>query len=162
MITVNKLFGLFAALLLSVSAYAADIQVQSASATASAPGQEVGKADLTIISKVGATLLAASSPVAKSVEMHSMSNDNGMMKMREVKAIALPAGKRVNLGESGYHLMLMGLKAPLKAGDKVPLTLNVSLADKSKVSIQVIAEVKPLSGMDMTGHDDMHEHHHMH
>ncbi len=160
MITINKILGLCAALLLSTAACATDIQVLSAWATASAPGQAVGKADLVLVSKGGAMLTGASSTVAKSVELHSMSNEGGMMKMREVKTIALPAGKRVNLGESGYHLMLMGLKAQLKVGDKVPLTLTVSSADKGKVSIPVMAEVKPVAGMDMSGHEDMH--HHMH
>ncbi|HZW85954.1 MAG TPA: copper chaperone PCu(A)C, partial [Gallionella sp.] len=101
---INKLLGLLGVLLFSTGVYAADIQVEGAWVAASAPGQEVGKADLTIISKDGATLSGVSSPVCKSVELHSMSNANGMMKMREVQGIALPAGKRVNLGESGYHL----------------------------------------------------------
>ncbi|HZW86244.1 MAG TPA: copper chaperone PCu(A)C [Gallionella sp.] len=158
---INKLLGLLGVLLFSTGVYAADIQVEGAWAAASAPGQEVGKADLTIISKGGATLSGVSSPVCKSVELHSMSNANGMMKMREVQGIALPAGKRVNLGESGYHLMLMGLRAPLKAGDSVPLKLNIRLADKSSIKINVMAVVKSLAGMEPASHDDMHEPHRM-
>jgi copper(I)-binding protein len=84
------------------------------------------------------------------------------MKMREVKAIELPAGKRVGLGESGYHLMLIGLKAPLKAGEAVPLTLNVRLADKRIVKVEVRAEIRPLTearAMPQGGGHMHHEHH---
>jgi hypothetical protein len=66
------------------------------------------------------------------------------MKMREVKSIKLPAGKLVDLEDSGYHLMLIGLKAPLKAGDSVPLTLNIELADKSIMTVEAKAEVNTL------------------
>jgi periplasmic copper chaperone A len=74
----------------------------------------------------------------------TMAHDSGMMKMREVPAIELPAGKRVNLGESGYHLMLIGLKAPLRAGDSVPLTLDIKVSNHT-VNIEAKAEVKPLT-----------------
>jgi hypothetical protein len=92
--------------------------------------------------------------------MHSMVHDGGMMKMREVKAISLPAGKRVNLGDSGYHLMLIGLKAPLKAGDSVPLMLKVELADKRTVTVEAKAEVKPLTEGRPAGMGEMHKHGH--
>jgi copper(I)-binding protein len=72
--------------------------------------------------------------------------------MRQVNAIDLPAGKRVSLRDSGYHLMLIGLKAPLKAGERVPLTLTVKSGDK-EFKIDASAEVKPLVG---GGHQHMH------
>lgn len=144
----NKLFrlgGLLAALLLSASVHAGDIRVEGAWARATAPGQDAGMADLTLTSKQAATLVAVSSTVSNSVEMHSMTHEGGMMKMREVKAIALPAGQRVNLGDSGYHLMLIGLKAPLKAGDSVPLTLKVEVAGKV-ASVEAKAEIRAMGG----------------
>jgi copper(I)-binding protein len=101
--------------------------------------------DLAITSAKGATLVGFSSPACKRPEMHSMAHDNGMMKMREVQAIELPAGRRVGLGESGYHLMLIDLQGPLKAGSSVPMTLNIRLADKSTVNVEVSAEVKQLT-----------------
>ncbi len=61
---------------------------------------------MTISSKQAATLVGASTPASKTVELHRMWEENDMMKMREVMAIELPAGKRVNLHDSGYHLML--------------------------------------------------------
>jgi copper(I)-binding protein len=140
-------FGvLLAALLLSTSVFAGDIKVEKAWARATAPGQDSAGVDLTIISKQDATLVGASSPACKSIELHSMTmaHDSGMMKMREVPSIELPAGKRVNLGESGYHLMLTGLKSPLKAGESVPLTLDIKVS-KRKVKIETRAEVRPLT-----------------
>src|SRR5512145_3154873 len=127
----NKLYGfgvLIAALLLSVSAYAGDIRVEGAWSRATTPGQNTGMADVTITSKLAATLVGAVSAASTSVELHSMTHEGGMMKMREVKAIELPAGKSVNLGENGFHLMLIGLKSPLKAGETIPLTLSIQTA----------------------------------
>ncbi|MDD2916120.1 MAG: copper chaperone PCu(A)C [Gallionella sp.] len=138
-------FGwLVTALLLSVGAYAGDIQVEGAWARATVPGQDSGMVDLSITSKQAASLIGVYSPVAGSVELHSMTHEGGMMKMREVKSIELPAGKTVNLGQSGYHVMLNGLKAPLKAGENLPLTLNIRISGNSTVKIKTRAEIKPL------------------
>jgi periplasmic copper chaperone A len=138
--------GLLAALLLSTSVFAGDIQVEKGWARATAPGQDAAGVDLTITSKQAASLVGASSPVCKTIELHSMSMDHasGMMKMGEVPAIELPAGKPVNLRDGGYHLMLNGLKAPLKAGDSIPLTLEIKVS-KRTVKIETKAEVRPLT-----------------
>lgn len=150
-------FGaLLAALFLSVQVYAGDVQVDGAWARATAPGQGDGMVDMAIASSQAATLVGISSPACKSVELHSMVHEGGMMKMREVKELALPAGKSVKLGESGYHLMLIGLKAPLKEGDNVPLTLSVRLADKRMQKIETRAEVRPLASSASQDHQHMH------
>ena len=83
-----------------------------------------------------------------------------MMRMREVKAIELPAGKTVNLGESGYHLMLDGLNAPLKEGETVPLTLSIMVGKQGVVKVETTVEVKSLTATEAESHDD--EHMHMH
>lgn len=153
-------FGWFAAaLLISFASYAGDIEVREGWIRASAPGQDQGGADLSIISKQSATLVGASSPVCKTVQLHTMTNENGMMRMREVKEIELPAGKRVNLRESGYHLMLIGLKAPLKEGDTVPLTLSIKVGEQGVVKVETSAEVKSLTAT--VPQSDEHEHMHM-
>lgn len=154
-------FGCFlAAMLFSAAIHASDIQVENAWARATAPGQEAGMADLTMTSKQAAALLVASSPVCKTVEIHSMTHENGVMKMREVKMIELPAGKSMNLGESGYHLMLIGLKAPLKAGEAVPLTLTFRVGSRM-AKVETKAEVRPLTEAkpapkEMSGHKHGH------
>lgn len=159
----TRLYGLLAlicASLLSTGVHAGDIQIDGAWSRATAPGQTAGMVDATITSKQPARLIGAVSAVSSSVELHSMTHEGGMMKMREVPAIELPAGKPVNLGESGYHLMLIGLKSPLKAGATVPLTLKVQTADKRMVNVEMIAEVKPLGESKPETKHDEHMHHH--
>jgi len=152
--------GLLAAWLLSASVYAGDIQIEGAWSRATAPGQENASVDLSITSKQPAILQGVSSEVCRVGELHSMVQEDGMMKMREVKGIELPAGKLVNLGKSGYHLMLFGLKAPLKAGEKITLTLTFKLADNRTVKVDAVAEVKPLTATKAPSQQDKHEHMH--
>jgi periplasmic copper chaperone A len=91
-----------------------------------APGQRVAGAYMELRSDAAAVLVRASSPVAARVELHSMSLDGGVMKMRQVENIALAAGKTVKLAPGALHLMLVDLKRPLKEGEQVPLTLAIS------------------------------------
>jgi copper(I)-binding protein len=83
-------------------------------------------------------LIGASSPVAKSVEIHTMSMDNGVMKMREVGTIELKPGEKIMMQPGGgYHLMLMGLTQQLKPGDRFPMTLTFEKAGKKEVNVAV-------------------------
>ena len=85
------------------------------------------------------TLLAATAAVASRVELHSMRMDGDVMQMRQVDAIALPAGKTVELKPGGWHLMFIGLKAPLKAGDKFPMKLKFERAGEVEVTVNIDA-----------------------
>ena len=109
-------------------------------ARATAPGQPVGGGFMTIANK-GADdhLLSATATAAKSIELHSMSMEGDVMRMRQVEAIALPAGQSVELKPGALHMMFMGLKAPLKAGDKVPVTLKFEKAGELTVMVRVQA-----------------------
>lgn len=70
-------------------------------------------------------LVRASSPAASRVEIHWMEMEDDVMTMREMEeGIEIPAGGAVELAPGGYHLMLVGLAAPLTQGEHVPLTLN--------------------------------------
>ena len=102
----------------------------------------VGAGYVTIVNtgKAADQLVSASSPVAGKVEIHTMTMNGGVMKMRPLPAgIALPAGKTTALKPGGYHLMLIGLKAPLVEGKLVPLTLNFARAGTVKVELKVEA-----------------------
>ena len=145
MVNLLRFSGLLAALFISASVYAGDIRVENAWARATAPGQDAASVDLSITSKHPATLVGVSSGVSKTAQLHSMVTEDGMMKMREVAFIALPAGKTVNLGESGYHLMLNGLKAPLKEGETVPLTLSFKVVKHGVLKIKTRAVVRSLT-----------------
>lgn len=117
-----------------------DLQVDHPHARATVPGQPSGAAYLSIENK-GKTadkLIAVSSPVAKSAEIHTMSMEGNVMKMREVQVIEIAPGAKVEMKPSdGYHLMLMGLKQPLKKDDKFPLTLTFEKAGKLNIDVHV-------------------------
>ena len=115
-------------------------------ARATVPGQPVGGGYLKLDNKGAADrLLSASAGVAGSVELHSMSMEGDVMRMRQVDSIALPAGKTVELKPGGLHIMFMGLKAPLKAGDSFPMKLKFEKA--GEVTVQVKVEAPGQDGM---------------
>ena len=91
-----------------------------------------------ITSARGGTLVSVSSPAAGVVEIHEMSMDGDVMKMRALtQGLALPAGKAVELKPGGYHVMLMDLKRQLKAGDTVPVTLVIVGADQQRETLEI-------------------------
>lgn len=146
---------LAAALLISLAslpAWAANISVTNAWARATMPGQPVGGAYMKIQSDADARLLSASSSAVPRVEVHEMKMDGDVMRMREVKAIDLPKGKTVSLEPGGYHIMLMGLKKPITAGEVIPLTLVVE-SDGKKQTVEVKAEVRAMNGGAMQHHN---------
>ena len=117
-----------------------DINIGHPYARTTATGQASGGGYLKLENK-GADdkLLSASADVAASVELHSMSMEGDVMRMRQVDGIALPKGKTVELKPGGLHIMFMGLKAPLKSGDKFPLKLKFEKAGEVTVTVNVEA-----------------------
>jgi periplasmic copper chaperone A len=97
-----------------------------------------------ITSTQGGRLVSASSPVAGVVEIHEMSMEGNVMKMRPVAGVDLPAGKPVELKPGGYHVMLMDLKQQAKVGERVALTLIIEGKDGKRETIAVNAPVKSL------------------
>ncbi len=125
-------------------------------------GQKATGAFMTLTSATEAKLMSATSPVAGVVEIHEMSMDGGVMRMGAVKGgLPLPAGKAVELKPGGYHVMLMDLKQPVKAGDTVPLSLVIEGADKKPQTVEVKATVKAL-GAQPAAKMDAHMHDHKH
>lgn len=82
-------------------------------------------------------LLAARSPLARVVELHTHVRDGEVMRMRPVEAIPLPPGQEVRLQPGGLHIMLIGLNAPLRQGERVPLTLVFERAGEVTVELAV-------------------------
>lgn len=155
-----RLTALLFGVLLSTFIHAADIQVEGAWARATLPDQDDGMVSFAITSKQDATLIGITSTACKSVEIHSMTHDNGMMKMREMKTVALPAGKAVDFEKRGYHLMLIGLNSPLKEGGNVPLTLHIKNKNQRMIDIKTLAAVKSITAVKATDGEDAHSHHH--
>ncbi|MCS7102211.1 MAG: copper chaperone PCu(A)C [Burkholderiaceae bacterium] len=117
---------------------AGDLTVEEPWARATVGGQANGAAYLKI-RNAGATdkLLSASAPVASVVELHTHVMDGNVMRMRKVEAIDITGGAVTELKPGGLHVMLIGLKAPLKAGEKFPLTLKFERAGEVKVDVEV-------------------------
>jgi copper(I)-binding protein len=113
-------------------------------------------------------LVEVSSPAAKTVQIHEMSMQGDVMKMRAIKGLDVPADKPVELKPGSYHIMLMDLTAQIKAGDTVPLTLVFEGADKKRETVTVKATARsPMGGPQGQGmrdkmHEQMHDdkHHH--
>ncbi|AUH53709.1 hypothetical protein CXB49_19765 [Chromobacterium sp. ATCC 53434] len=83
-------------------------------------------------------LVSASTPRAASAELHTHVNDNGVMRMRKVEGgVEIAPGQTVKFAPGSYHVMLVGLKQPLKAGDRFPLTLNFEKAGSIVVDVVV-------------------------
>lgn len=149
----NRFIGAcIAALLCTAQAWAGDVVVSDAWARATVPGQSSAVLRFFVTSRKDAQLLEISSPLAGAAEIHSMTHEQGVMKMRPLKSLPLPAGKKIELGSEGSHVMLLELKQPLKEGESVPFSLTVQFTDKRKETVKVVAVVKPL--------DESHHHSH--
>ena len=137
----------------------AQATVDGAFARATVGKQANGAAYLQLSAKGDDVLVSASAPVATKVEIHTMSMDGDVMKMRMLDKLEIKAGEKMSMQPgAGAHVMLMGLKQPLKAGDSFPLTLNFRKAGKVTVDVTVKDIAMPAKGGDM--HHEGHEHHH--
>ena len=125
----------------SVPAWA-QVEVKSAWVRGTVAAQKTTGAYMEINSAQGARLVSVESTVAGTVEVHEMSMDKNVMRMRAVPKLDLPAGKTVELKPGGYHVMLIDLKKPLKKGDSVPLKLKIENKDKTVSTVEVKAEVR--------------------
>jgi copper(I)-binding protein len=119
---------------------AGDLVITQAWARATPGGAKVGGGFLTIENKgtVPDKLVGASADGAGKIEVHEMTTNNGVMKMRPVEGgLTIDPGKTVKLAPGGLHLMMMDLKSPLKQGDKMPVTLEFEKAGKVAVTLDV-------------------------
>ncbi|MCM8612767.1 copper chaperone PCu(A)C [Accumulibacter sp.] len=103
------------------------------------PGSPTTAAFMSISNRSGSDrrLLQAESPVARSVELHTHVDDHGVMRMRRVTAIEIPAGGHAELHSGGQHVMLIGLRQPLQDGERVPLTLRFDDGSSQQLAVPV-------------------------
>jgi copper(I)-binding protein len=114
------------------------IQVVDAWSRPTPPGMDVGVAYFTIRNAGKSDrLLRVSSPVAKSAELHVSEMKNGVMKMEGLASVDVGSGAPVAFEPSGRHVMLMGLKRPLREGDVFPLTLTFANAGQVRTDVRV-------------------------
>jgi len=143
-----------ACLLLAASALAAsgavpaaDIEVSDAWSRPTPPGAEVGVAYFKITNHgKGDRLVAASSPVAKRADLHISQMESGVMKMRHLDSVEVKAGSPIAFEPNGRHVMLNGLKKPLKQGETFPLVLKFANGGAVEVQVSVRNEAGGMAG----------------
>jgi copper(I)-binding protein len=159
-----KQLVLIATLAVGLSATAhAQVTVKDPWVRATVPAQKATGAFMQISAPQDAKLVEVRTPVG-TAEIHEMRVADNVMKMREITALDLPAGKTVELKPGSYHVMIVDLKAQVKAGDTVPLTLVVEGKDKKRETIEVKAVARALGGAAMPAGGAMPagEHKHSH
>lgn len=115
------------------------VKVESAWARASAGKARNGVAYVSIENEGRAAdrLVGAKSDIAKRTEIHTHLEENGVMKMRRVDGIDLPAGGKITMRPGGYHVMFMGLNKPLKKGGKFSVRLVFEKAGEVTAEVTV-------------------------
>ena len=128
--------------LLSTTAWAdnaADINVQNPFAREVPPGAPASASFMTLENLSGETIkvVSADSDVAKVIELHTHTNDNGVMRMRKIESIEIPARGKTMLKPGGLHIMLIGPHQPLQKGQEVKVTLNFADGSSKTVAMPV-------------------------
>lgn len=151
----------FSLLSLAALAQTGNVQVKDIWARATPGGAQTAAVYATLQSTAGDRLTAASTPVAKETQLHTMTMDGGVMKMRQVDGIDLPAGQTVALKPGGYHIMLMSLAHPLTEGQTFPMTLTFANGGTLTVtvSVQKVGAMGPGDSGSMPGMNMPMEHH---
>jgi copper(I)-binding protein len=147
------LLALLSAGAFATAAHAQTVTVSAPWVRATAAEQKATGAFMKLQSSGPVRLVEVRSSVAGVVELHEMAMDGDTMRMRAVAGLDLPAGTLVELKPGGYHVMLMDLKQPIKAGDTVPLTLVIEGRDKQRSTIDVKAVAQAMGAASpMSGH----------
>jgi len=110
----------------------------------SIPGQTTVTVQLNLTTVKAVNLLSVTSPAAESIEIHSLMQHKGEMKVRVVPNLMLPDHRTVIFGSKGLFLMMTGLKQPLNIGDKVQINLEVAFSDKQVKTISSFATVRKM------------------
>lgn len=131
-----------ASILISACSKQDSIEIKNQWVRASNDGQDVSAAYMTIVSNEDTCLITIDSDVADVIEIHSMSMENGVMKMRMLDTLDLIAGKPTELSPGGFHLMLFDLKKPLAAGKEAHFTLHFKNKAGQEKTISVTSPIK--------------------
>ena len=126
--------------ILSIAAvFGADIEIEGAYARASIPNAPNSAAFFVIKnnSDKDIAITSANSDIAEKNELHTHIKENQMMKMMKIEKLVVPAKSSLELKSGGDHVMLMGLKKELKAGDEISLELSFSDGDKKSIKVPV-------------------------
>jgi copper(I)-binding protein len=130
-------------------AFAGDVTVREVWTRASVPGQKVAGVYFDIESSADARLVGVQAALSDAAEIHLMRMEDGVMRMRSVSEVELPAGQTVRFKPGGYHVMLFDLRRPLQAGEQFPLELLVEDANGHRSQLAVSVGVRNLDGSEV-------------
>lgn len=134
-----KHIALSICLLAAAGAVQAQVTIHDAWVRGTVPMQQSSGAFMQLSADKETRLVDAKSPVANVVELHEMVMDNDVMKMRQIPGLDIVPGRVLELKPGGYHVMLINLKAQLKGGDVVPITLTF---ENTKTKARFTQEIK--------------------
>ena len=150
--------------LVSLSVLAEPLIIEAAQVRAVPPGSQASAAFMTLRNpgEQDVVLVEASSPAADVMELHNHEDVNGVMQMRQVAQITVPAGGSVELAPGGLHLMLIGLTAPLEEGEPVEIEFGFEGGQTQQLSAPVKRITVSEAGHHGHAVDDAHTGHHEH
>jgi copper(I)-binding protein len=126
------------------------IKIEQVWARATPSGAQTGAAYMTLINNGASAdrLVSASTPVAHQIQFHKETEDNGVSRMREVHNVELSPGGKVIFKPGDMHMMIVGIRQPLKEGQTFPLTLQFEKAGQIDVTV-------PIKKVGAMRHEDM-------
>lgn len=133
-------------------ASAGEVTVRDAWTRATVPGQKVAGVYFDIESNADARLVGVDTALTAAAEIHQMSMEDGIMRMRAVPGVQLPAGKTVRFEPGGYHVMLFDLPRQLRAGERILVELLVQDASGQRSRLVAEVEVRNLDGSKVRHH----------
>ncbi len=153
----TRQLGLLLALLCSTFAASAEMLIESPYVRAMPPGAPNSAAFMLISNQTDQpiALASAKSDVAERVEIHQSLMEDGVMKMRQLPSLTIPANGQIELKPGGFHIMLLGLKQPLTVGEPVLVKLFFDNGE----SVSVEADVRDIRAMHGAEHEEHHHHH---
>ncbi|MCC7005551.1 MAG: copper chaperone PCu(A)C [Ottowia sp.] len=151
--------------MLCVSAVHAQLVVRNAWVRATVAQQNTAAVFMSLSAQEDIVVLSVHTPVAQTAELHMMSMEDNVMRMRHLPQLALKRGKTFLLKPGGYHVMLMDLKHALKEGTTLPLSFTIKRANGTVVQQTIAATVRSINEMGtgaISSSDDSHSHKHAH
>lgn len=135
----NKLLLTVGLIVITGLSFAKDISVDSPYVREVPPGQMTSASFLTLTNSTDKeiSLIKVTSDVAKNIELHEHIHEDGMMSMRQVTKVLIPANGKITLKPGGFHIMLIGLTLKIKAGDIIDLGLEFDNKEKQTIKAEV-------------------------
>lgn len=158
----EKILGVMICAVISNASWAGpyDPIVSKAWVGESVPEQTTATLQLNLTTVKAVNLTSVSSPLAESVEIHSLMKYKGAMKLQVVPSLQIPEHRTTIFGSNGLFLMMTGLKQALKIGDQVPVSLTFTFPDKQTKVISANAEVKKMElSYKHYGPNEVYDHH---